>query len=181
MNCNKILKLLPLYISDDLGESELSVIETHLGACLNCYREYQGHLKSLRALKQLGEKPDLSPVLGPFCDEVMQRIASDPEGPEAPVPKVIYPFIPRTLAAAALVIAALATFYFFSGNDAPQSGGTSDMAVNPSTVNSDLGSPGEARPLFPMKWLENDELGRRPDTLKRLHFPKTQPVNFRDF
>ena len=178
MNCTKILKLLPLYISDDLDESELSAIETHLGTCLNCYREYQAHLKSLRALKQLGEKPDLSPILEPFCDDVMKRIANDPEGPVAPVPKVVYPFIPRTLAAAALVIAALAAFYFFTGDDAPRGGGASDLAVPPSTVNREPGVPSEAGPL---KWLEYDGLGPKPDTLKRIHFPKTQPVNFRDF
>ena len=94
MNCLKALKHLPLYISDDLEGSELSAVEDHLNGCLNCYREYQSHLKALRDLKRLGEKPDLSTVMDGFTDEVMAQIAHDKGGPSAPVPRVIYAAFP---------------------------------------------------------------------------------------
>lgn len=177
MNCSKISKLLPLYISDDLDGSELAGVEAHLGTCLNCYREYQGHLKSLRALKQLGEKPDLSRMLAGFPEGVMQRVAREPKGPAAPVPKVVYAFLPRTLAAAALLVAALTAFYFFTGgDDAPDRGGSGLQDPTTPVTGEPRLDDGSLKPLGP------EELERRLETLK-LHLPevKVQPVDFRNF
>ena len=112
MNCNKIKRLLPLYISDDLDELELNTVESHLNKCLNCYREYQSHLKAMRALKQLRDKPDLSSVLKGFSSGVMERIAHDHGGPAAPVPRVVHAFIPKAMAVAAgLLVLIMGSFF----------------------------------------------------------------------
>jgi hypothetical protein len=117
MNCKKVHKLLPLYIGEDLDTQELSEVKAHISECLSCYREYQSHLKALRSLRDLKNKPDLSEVLKGFTGEVMQRIVRDSGGPAAPLPRVSYAFVPRSLAAAALLLAVLTVTFFMTGRD----------------------------------------------------------------
>ena len=188
MDCKKTLKLLPLYISDDLDERDAMNVEKHVGVCLNCYREYQAHLKSLRALKQLSSKPDLSAVLDGFSDEVMERVALDGGGPSAPLPRVVYPALRRSLAAAAVLLAAVVGFYLLSSSFEPAKNGSgpayspSHTVVVPGPGVTDPGGlvyPDEANP---MRLLTPEERERRLQSLKTLRFPEVQPANYdRDF
>ncbi len=193
MSCNKIVKLLPLYISDDLGKSELSVVEAHLSECLNCYREYQAYLKSLRSMKRLVEKPELSPVLDGFTDEVMNRIAHDAGGPKAKVPRLAYAVLPRVLAAAAMLLVFIGAAYYLSG---PENPSRPDMPLPylPST-SVDYSIPGSMGGLQPGVnpvpfYIGREELMKRFGSMEDdviltpvpQRFPTVQPVGYsRDF
>ena len=127
MKCRKALKLLPLFVSDDLPVKELDEVEAHVGSCLSCFRAYQEQLKAHRALKLLGERPDLSPMMEGFHEEVMARVARDGGGPAAPVPRLVYPAVRRYVAAAAVIAAAFTAFYFLT----PPRGGSEGPSIGP--------------------------------------------------
>jgi len=189
MNCKKTKKLLPLYISDDLDRSELVAMETHLTGCLNCYREYQTYLKAHRNFKRLSEKPDLSPILGDFTNEVMNRIAEDSGGPVATMPKVTYNFVPKPLAAAVLVLLTITGFYLLIG-------GFGEEAVKPDNPANQFRNNLDTSPVYfnPNGWyyspgktdrsIGNDKRETKPKSddefdfvgPKPLRFPKIQPV-----
>lgn len=186
MKCQKVLKLLPLYISDDLDAFELKTVEDHLGECLNCYREYQAHLKALRDLKRLGEKPDLSTVLAGFSGEVMDRIVRDEGGPSAPVPKVTYAFVPRMIAAAAVLLLIITGVFLLQGPDDT----TPELRSDKTPPAWSVGIDPYSESYFIPWGAEEDEGALRPDKRKSMEeenllnpwsprFPPVQPVRFR--
>lgn len=188
MNCKKVLKLLPLYMSDDIDAVDLEGVQEHMNTCLGCFREYQDHLRARRSLKQLAFKPDLSPVMEGFADEVMLKIADKAQGPAAPLPRLTYRLAPRLLAAAALILALVSGgFYLF--NDQAESPSHSEFAeVFIPPESSDTLEIGEFQPTFVVGGggtmnPANDKERKYPDLepLPRVpqHFPVARPVNVR--
>jgi hypothetical protein len=180
-------------MSDDLDPAELDQVQEHLKSCLTCYREYQTHLKARRFLKELVQKPDLHPVMEGFTDEVMEQVTRGSGGPAAPVPRVIYAYLPRALAAAALILVLVtAGFYVFRGE--PEITDPAGVADRTGIENA---AP-ESRPVmnpvpFDPRWVAEDS-STHPDLKKKdpeaedpfsdleplpQQFPAVQPVNMK--
>lgn len=149
MNCKQINKWLPLYVSGDLDAPMLEEIDSHLGECLPCNREFQNYNKSLDSLKNLGEKPDLSLMLEGFSDEIMEKIENDKGGAVAPVPRVTYSSssffagsnFSRNLAAAAMVLVLISAGIYLMNPGA----GTSEPEFGPpgGNLTHETATPGE--------------------------------------
>jgi hypothetical protein len=189
MKCKKIQRLLPLYISDDLDGPAQGEVKKHIGNCLSCAREYQAHLGALRALKGLENKPDLSDVMKGFTGQVMERIARDPGGPAAPVPRVTYALVPKMLAAAAMLLVVLTAVFFMMGpEDITSPAGGLATEVEGATG---LPEPGYVEGILSTN-VAHEEGGEKDDLFKKLdpdeipeliplderiqHFPKVIPV-----
>lgn len=193
MNCKKALNLLPLFVSDDLSAAELKEVESHMGTCLTCFRAYQEQLKAHRALKLLGERPDLSRVLEGFHGAVMKQVSK--QGPAAPVPRLVYPTVRRYAAAAAIIALAFTAFYFLgpsrrgAGSVEPGSAGVA-VPVNPVGVHGPLSPPFPEAPKVrvqpkersgpsPMRPLDDEEARRRWERLRPLDMPQVMPAGER--
>ena len=144
MNCKKTLKNLPLYLSDDLSKSDIEAMDSHLKRCMGCYREYQAHLKSYRALKRLSEKPDLESTLRGFTDGVMARVASEPSGPAASTRKPARVYRIHSSYVAAAILLLVTGLYFLLDDDTPvnRDRHNDHLADNPGE-----GHPGEGNPV----------------------------------
>ena len=186
MNCKKVNKLLPLYLSDDIDPSDVEGVKEHLNTCLGCFREYQDHLRARRSLRQLAFRPDLNPVMEGFAEEVMLKINDRSQGPAAPVPRVTYRLAPRLLAAAALILVLVTGgFYIFGGQDEVTPGsivteldlapGSSDIVeigpFQPTYVVDNMGTPATEKEED-RKYPDLEPLPRMPQ-----RFPVARPVN----
>ncbi|MFH1998611.1 MAG: hypothetical protein ABIK28_02970 [Planctomycetota bacterium] len=194
--------MLPLYVSEDLEAPLFEEIENHLSECLLCHREYQNHQDALNSLSMLRDKPDLAPVLDGFSEEIMEKISRGEGGVAAPVPRVIYAFIPRSLAAAAILLVLIsAGFYMLRPQSLPFTpvNGIAKESAPADRPDAGLHSlqPGTINPfLVAGDYTGIDHSGRNPgkqpsgeeetdepylDPLPH-KFPYVQPVNYnRDF
>jgi hypothetical protein len=144
--CRNIRDLIPLHAGGDLTPEEAARVDTHLHACLPCYREFRDHAEMRGRLGVLAEEPLPAGLLDGFTEEVMARIAVDAGGPAAELPSArrwpLQPVVLRQAAAAAVLLAV-------SGWMAWQA----DLLGGPSRAPSSASSPmaGSARPevVFP--------------------------------
>ncbi|MBU0756094.1 MAG: zf-HC2 domain-containing protein [Planctomycetes bacterium] len=200
MSCKRIQKLLPLYVGEDLDASELHEVKDHLKSCLTCYREYQDHLGAKQTLGKLSleesnHRSDLSRIMDGFTDQVLERISKDPHGPSAPVPRLIYTYLPRALAAAAMLLVAItAGIYFLRGDEKPVVNPGSMVQENHGKMSQPTVSPLSESNRSGMRWVaehrelergagngmakDGEEVDKYPD-LEPLpqSFPRVQPVN----
>jgi hypothetical protein len=126
-----------------------------------------------------------------FTDEVMEQVTRSGDGPAAPVPRVIYAYLPRALAAAALILVLVtAGIYVFRGEAEPAA--PAGVAEH---VGSDEAAPAgrslmNPSPLDP-RWVA-EESATRPGMKRKdpnaedpypdleplpQQFPAVQPVN----
>jgi hypothetical protein len=106
--CRNIRDLIPLHAGGDLTPEESARVDTHLHACLPCYREFREHAEMRGRLGVLAEEPLPAGLLDGFAEEVMARIAVDAGGPAAELPSTrrwtLQPVVLRQAAAAAVLL-----------------------------------------------------------------------------
>ena len=52
MNCKRVRKYLPLYINSELSLKKEKKVQTHLGYCVDCQKEYEAYDRSLKTAKE---------------------------------------------------------------------------------------------------------------------------------
>jgi len=105
MNCTRAGKFFPLFVGGDLDPETAGLIRNHLKSCPECRRELKDYERSYSVLVTLRERPDVFPFLDGLSGDVLARLAEEPAGKAAPIPRLSF-FIPfrafsRTAAAAA--------------------------------------------------------------------------------
>jgi anti-sigma factor RsiW len=75
--CEEALRLLALYLDDELGADEHAAVHEHLGRCRSCYSraEFERRLKS-----ELGQlrREDVRPAFEQRVRELISQFASSP-------------------------------------------------------------------------------------------------------
>lgn len=115
MNCKQIEKRLPLYVSDDVAQSQSELIRRHLELCANCLT-LLNELDDTRAWLQSSTTPNIDEdELSHMRSAVLIGISKNPE-PQ----KESYRWIPYTrLAMSAILVSCvcIAAFLFYSNRD----------------------------------------------------------------
>jgi hypothetical protein len=110
MKCSSVKHDLPLYLSDDLPDSQLARITRHLSACTACTRELETLRQAQTAVEQIAAADQPAPLPDDFSLAIHRRIVADTEtAPNQSEPPPIWRRLPKfaPIAAVAGLIAIL--------------------------------------------------------------------------
>jgi anti-sigma factor RsiW len=144
MKCTQVRKHLPLLVGGDLDADIERLLESHLKACLGCYREYQDYTAAYGSLKSLSEKPNLAGVLDGLAVDVIGQLREQPGGVAARLPRLPVSGFMK-LAAAAAMLAIITCGSFFIGQSMNSATGLPDERVE--TISSQTDPASDYRPV----------------------------------
>ncbi|MBN1869101.1 MAG: zf-HC2 domain-containing protein [Candidatus Omnitrophica bacterium] len=115
MDCQKIKKLIPIYLDKELEPKEMQAVREHLAACLACQKELKAFEESWA---MLGDLNDIHPKPG-FVGRFWKKMALEQSWQEKIIEAMKNsffkkPLIPALVTACMIVIAGSFVFYNYS-------------------------------------------------------------------
>lgn len=168
MSCERVRKLIPLAVGNDLDAGQKRFVDHHVTGCLACYREMREWAETLSALDPI-RAPAAAPAPEGLLRSILAEVREAPPGPLAPHPTPLRTRASRVgryalaFAAGFLVMATAGSRFF--GNEGGGSAATSPSAgtrVQPVHFSPDditgahrfvlpQGSPGKLRLVGPAR------------------------------
>jgi hypothetical protein len=115
MNCAQIKKIISIYIDGELDNQQKEFLNTHLKACPNCQKIYNGYLKTWQSLEKFSSIDAPSNFNALFWERVKQQEKEKLSVPPTP----LFPIFNRRLAyaLASVIIILSLTFTFQISQD----------------------------------------------------------------
>ncbi len=85
MSCERIRKLIPLAVGNDLDAGRKRWVDHHVTGCLSCYREMRDWAETLAVLDPV-RAPSTAPAPSGLLESILDEVAAAPPGPLAPHP-----------------------------------------------------------------------------------------------